>query len=84
MSEGAIGLPRRVGPWKCEVSMPYALILRLMCVWCPPTTSSPTKRSTSHMFVEAETASWRISRLHLTSRSKCDVSTPSLRIRSST
>ncbi len=37
------------------------------------------------MFVDAETASWRISRVHFTpSRSKCETSTPSFFIRPST
>lgn len=59
--------------------MSYALMRRLMCVWCPPTTSSPRRRGTSHMFVDAETAAWSISFVHLTpSRSKGETSTPSL------
>lgn len=79
------GMPRRVGVRKCDVSMPYALILRLMCVWCPPTTSSPRRRSTSHMFVDAATASRRISGVHFTpSRWKWEVSTPSRFMRVST
>src|SRR5882757_7569005 len=56
---------------------------REMFVWCPPTTSSPSRRRTSLTLADAATTGSRMSLVHLApSRSKCETFTPSFFIRS--